>query len=200
MKSLLLTRIAPAAFLSAALAAGMAVPALAQSGGTAGQATGNAAAGTMNNNAPAANTANGGANGAAEAGPANGEQPMTLQQMADQRIKALHSRLNITQKEEAKWNKFANVMRNNARSLDKAYQARADKIDSMNAVENMRSYAHIERMRANDMQKLVSPFQSLYASLSPQQKQEANDLFRQRAQAAEQRHQAAAAAQSQSGH
>lgn len=197
MTSTLLTRIAPAAFLSAALAAGMAVPAFAQAGNTAAPASPAAATGTA---APAVTAATPGAGGPAASGPANGAQPMTLEQMANERLQDLHARLNISKKEEPKWDRFANTMRDNASALDKAYQERAGKIDTMNAVQNMRSYAHIERMRANDMQKLVSPFQSLYAALSPQQKQQVNTLFRQRAQMAEQRHQAAAAAASQSGH
>ena len=196
MKSSLLTRIAPAAFLSAALAAGMAVPAFAQTTAPSPSGASPRQPSPGMQAMPAANQAAAGTNAPATD---NAAPTMTLEQMANQRIEDLHSQLNITQKEETKWNKFAEVMRNNARSLDQAYQARAGKIDSMSAVENMRSYAHIERMRASDMQKLITPFQSLYASLSPQQKQQANDVFRQHAQAAEQHHQAAAAA-AQSGH
>jgi len=120
-------------------------------------------------------------------------QPQTLEQMAAQRIADLHERLNITTKEEPAWNKFARVMRVNARQLDHAYQQRAQQFDSMNAVEDMKSYAKIEQMRARDVEKLVPAFQSLYASLSPEQKQTADNLFRNRAEAAQQQRQAATA-------
>lgn len=193
MTSSVLTRAAPALLLSAALTAGFAAPGFAQSNtatnpsaNTPAQTTGT----TMQN-----------ANNATEAAPANGEAAPSLEQMAEERLQQLHERLNITQKEQPKWDKFADTMRSNAQSLDKAYQQRADKIDQMNAVENMQSYAHIERMRANDMNKLVGPFKTLYAALSPQQQQEANALFRQRAQAAAERHQATTAqSTSQPGH
>jgi periplasmic protein CpxP/Spy len=117
----------------------------------------------------------------------------TLEQMAEQRIADLHQRLNITAKEQTSWDKFARVMRDNARQLDQAYQQRAQQFDSMNAVEDMRSYARIERMRARDVEKLVPAFQSLYASLTPEQKQTADALFRDRSEAAQQRHQNASA-------
>ena len=120
-------------------------------------------------------------------------QPQTLEQMAQQRIADLHERMNITATEEPAWNKFARVMQENARQLDHAYQQRAEQFDSMSAVANMRSYARIEQMRARDVQKLVPAFQSLYASLTPEQKQTADTLFRNRAEAAQQRRQNATA-------
>jgi periplasmic protein CpxP/Spy len=144
------------------------------------------------------NGATGAAPGAATTAPSsqaavpNG-QPQTLEQMAEQRITDLHQRLNITAKQQTSWDKFARVMRENARQLDQAYQQRAQQFDSMNAVEDMRSYAKIERMRARDVEKLVPAFQSLYASLSPEQKQTADALFRNRAEAAQQQHQNATA-------
>ena len=109
--------------------------------------------------------------------------------MAEQRLDDLHSRLQITQHEATQWNKFATVMRDNARQLDQAYQRRAEKFDSMNAVQNMKSYQQIEEMRTRDMTRLVPAFQSLYASLTPDQKHEADTLFRSQAQQAQQNRQ-----------
>jgi hypothetical protein len=83
-------------------------------------------------------------------------------------------------------------MRDNAKDLDQAYQQRAVSFSSMNAVENMQSYAQIEQARAQDMQKLVPAFQALYDSLSDQQKKAADQMFRNRAENAQTRHQAAA--------
>jgi hypothetical protein len=54
--------------------------------------------------------------------------------------------------------------------MDRIYQQRADKLGSMTAVDNMQSYAQIEQQRAQDAQKLVPAFQTLYSSLSDQQK------------------------------
>jgi protein CpxP len=117
----------------------------------------------------------------------------TMLQMAEQRITELHARLHITSAEQSQWDQFAQVMRDNAKDVDQAYQQRAAQFQSMNAVENMQSYAQIEQTRAQDMQKLVPAFQTLYASLSDQQKQQADRMFRYQAERAQQqRHKTAA--------
>ena len=116
----------------------------------------------------------------------------TMESLVDRRIIDLHSRLHITQDQSQQWDQFAQQMRDNARDIDQAYQQRAQKIGSMSAVDNMKSFADIEQQRAQDMQKLVPAFQNLYASLSDQQKQTADQLFRNySAQAATRRQQSA---------
>jgi len=115
----------------------------------------------------------------------------TMQQMAEQRIADLHKSLHITAAQQPQWDQFAQVMRDNAKDLDQAYQQRATTFDKMNAVDNMQSYAQIEQTRAQDMQKLVPAFQTLYNALSDEQKQEADALFRNQAAKAQARHAAA---------
>ena len=78
------------------------------------------------------------------------------------------------------------------RAMDELYQQRAEKMNSMSAVDNMQSYAQIEQQRAQDVQKLVPAFQTLYDSLSDQQKKLADDMFRNYTAKAQLRHQAAA--------
>ncbi len=111
-----------------------------------------------------------------------------MAQMAEQRIADLHKRLHITAQQQSQWDQFAQMMRDNAKDLDQAYQQRAASFDKMNAVENMQSYAQIEQTRAQDMQKLVPAFQTLYTSLSDAQKQQADQLFRNQAARSTQRH------------
>ena len=72
---------------------------------------------------------------------------------------------------------------------------RAQKLSEMSAVDNMQSFEAIEQARAEGMQKLVPAFQTLYASLSDQQKQQADALFRYQAAKAETHKPAAAAHQ-----
>lgn len=110
----------------------------------------------------------------------------TMEQLADQRISDLHTHLHITSQQQSQWDQFAQAMRDNAKDLDQAYQQRAASFSAMNAVENMQSYAQIEQTRAQDMQKLVPAFQTLYASLSDEQKKQADDLFRNQAAKAQQ--------------
>lgn len=119
--------------------------------------------------------------GRAPAATAQAAAPPTMSQMIDQRLADLRSRLNITHAQQRKWDRFAAVMRSNARRLDRAYRRRAQRLDSMNAVQNMTSYARIERSRASDMARLVPRFRVLYASLTPAQRRTADELFRERA-------------------
>jgi len=195
MKASLLARPATALLLAATLAGGFSTAGVAATTATTAAdqgANGTAAtAPSTMTNATAPSTQNGTAAGTT----ASGSQDATsqnLEQMANQRIADLHTQLSITGKQEPAWNKFAGVMRANARELDQAYQQRAQNFDTMSAVQNMRSYAKIEQMRARDVEKLVPPFQSLYASLTPQQKHQADTLFRNRAEAAQQQRQNAA--------
>ena len=121
------------------------------------------------------------------------EQPgKTMQSLAERRISDLHSRLHITADQSPQWDKFAEIMRQNATEMDQSNQQRAEKLGSMSAVDNMQSFAQLEQQRANDMQRVVPAFQALYATLSDQQKATADQLFRNYASSARARHQAAA--------
>jgi protein CpxP len=117
----------------------------------------------------------------------------TMEALVEKRINDLHRQLHIGSTETSQWDQFAQVMRDNAKEIDQAYSDRAQKIDNMSAVDSMQSYAQIEQLRAQQMQKLVPAFQTLYASLSDQQKQQADSLFRNQAVKAQAHRQAAAA-------
>jgi protein CpxP len=116
----------------------------------------------------------------------------TMQNLVERRITDLHSKLHITADQSQQWDQFAQVMRDNAKQMDQGYQQRAEKLASMSAVDNMQSYAQIEQQRAQDMQKLVPAFQTLYASLSDQQKKTTDQLFRNYAASTQAHRQAAA--------
>ena len=58
-------------------------------------------------------------------------------------------------------------MRDNAQHMRQTADDRAAKIKTMNASENMLSYAQIAMQHAQNVQKSASAFQPLYASLSP---------------------------------
>ena len=116
----------------------------------------------------------------------------TMQSLVERRITDLHGKLHITSQQSQQWDQFAQVMRDNAREMDQVYKQRAEKLGSMSAVDNMQSYAQIEQQRAQDVQKLVPAFQTLYSSLSDQQKKTADQIFRNYAANARARHQAAA--------
>ena len=72
------------------------------------------------------------------------------------RIKQLHAQLKITPAEQAQWEQFAQVMRDNARAMDEAVMQRAQQFPSMTAVEDMQSYEEIAATHVQQLQKLDS--------------------------------------------
>ena len=102
----------------------------------------------------------------------------TAPDRVEQRIVDLHVRLHITPDEQTLWDKFAQVMRDNAQHMRQTAADRADKLKTMNASENMQSYAQIAMQHAQDVQNLASAFQPLYASFSPDQQRTADVMFR----------------------
>ena len=111
-----------------------------------------------------------------------------VQELVDQRITDLHARLHITPQQSQQWDQFAQVMRDNAKAMDDLYRQRASQLGSMSAVQNMQSFEQIEEARAQQLQKLVPAFQSLYGSFSDQQKADADRIFQYRAAHAEAHH------------
>jgi len=117
--------------------------------------------------------------------PSSAPAPSAATQAAvDQRIKMLQSQLGITEAQMPPWSAFAQAMRENAAATDALFTQRAGAVATMNAPENMHSYAQIARAYADNTERLATAFDSLYASLSDTQKQAADTLFRQQASAA----------------
>jgi TolA-binding protein len=115
--------------------------------------------------------------GTAQSGAANSE-PTNIEQNVEQRITDLQSKLQISAAQKPQWDRFTQVMRDNARDMDKVFQTRVQSMDSMNAEANMKSYAEIASHHAQDVQRLVPAFDALYASMSPSQKRAADEVFR----------------------
>jgi protein CpxP len=102
----------------------------------------------------------------------------TMLERVDRRIEDLRTKLHITAAENPQWQEFATVMRENAQKIDKEFEARAARFSSMNAVENMQSYAAIAKQHAENMELLLPAFQKLYDSLSDEQKRTADEVWR----------------------
>jgi periplasmic protein CpxP/Spy len=113
------------------------------------------------------------------------------QNLIERRIADLHGRLHITPEQTQQWDRFAEVTRENARAMAETYRERAEKVGTMSAVDNLRSYAQIEQQRAEGMQKLVPVFATLYEALSDQQKKTADEAFRSYSGNPQAHHQAA---------
>ncbi|HTR06576.1 MAG TPA: Spy/CpxP family protein refolding chaperone [Paraburkholderia sp.] len=100
------------------------------------------------------------------------------QQRVEERITWLHSQLKITPEQEPQWKAFADVMRTNGQTMAALYKQRMETENTRNALDDMKQYAQITQAHADDMQKLVTAFEPLYNSLSPEQKTLADQTFR----------------------
>ncbi len=93
------------------------------------------------------------------------------------RINELHSKLKITAAQEEQWNKVAEVMRENAAAMDPLIKARQEKENTLNAVEDLKSYAAITDAHATGLNKFIPVFEALYSGMSDEQKKIADSLF-----------------------
>lgn len=96
------------------------------------------------------------------------------------RIKDMHAKLKITKAQEDQWAKVAQVMRNNAKTMDALTQARFEKAKTktMTAIDDLKSYGEITGAHEDGIKKFTPVFTTLYDSMSDAQKKEADALFR----------------------
>jgi hypothetical protein len=103
------------------------------------------------------------------------------------RIKTLHSQLRITPEQESTFQNVAQVMRDNESALKPLREQKADAVESANALDQLNSYAALIDAHAAGVHKFVPAFQTLYDSLSPEQKKAADVAFREKARQATKR-------------
>jgi periplasmic protein CpxP/Spy len=117
---------------------------------------------------------------AAPTGPAGASSQQSPQRgpMADveARISELHKQLQITSAEEPQFKAYADVMRQNAETMQSLFAQRAQNPDR-SAIGQLRWYAKLTAAHAEAVSKLVAPFEVLYQSLSDQQKKVADTVF-----------------------
>ncbi|MDB5415135.1 MAG: hypothetical protein JWR10_3470 [Rubritepida sp.] len=118
---------------------------------------------------------------AAAASPGRRSREMTPEQMAQQverHLTQLHAQLAITAAQQPQWDQFAKVTRDNATELQQRFQQRGTQFARMNAAENMADFAQISELHAQELMRLAAAFRDLYATMSPEQKQGADAVFR----------------------
>jgi protein CpxP len=140
----------------------------------AAQASATQAAPTQNGTAakPAAKTA---------------ETRMSRADRVEARIKDLHDRLRITPAQEPLWNNVAQAMRDDAKAIETIAGDRVQKVKTMSALDDLRSYESLAQAHADGLKKLVTAFAPLYDAMSDSQKKSADEVFRHH-----ERHRAAA--------
>jgi len=112
---------------------------------------------------------------------ANKKSPVVVSASAvdhtEARIKELQSVLKITDAQEKSWNYLTQAMLENAKELDALTKYSAENTKTMNAVEQMKFHSQITETRLNQMKKFIPLFEELYASMSDEQKKNADTVF-----------------------
>ena len=97
-------------------------------------------------------------------------------------IKQLQGALNITEAQKELWNNLTQVMRENAKDMDALTDAlakeKAESTKTMNAVEHMKLHSQITEAHLGQLKKLIPPFEAFYSSMSDEQKNITNTIFR----------------------
>ncbi len=104
--------------------------------------------------------------------------PPDIAAKVEQHDRQLHDQLQITPQQQPQWDRFTAVTNSNAADIGQAFNERGAKLDTMDASENMQSFAHVAQVHAANMQKAADAFQALYATFSTEQKQLADAVFR----------------------
>lgn len=117
--------------------------------------------------------------------PAHSQSAFKPGERAEARLAYMKSALKITDAQAPQWNAFANVVRKHAQQTDQRMQERRARMEQAKGGERQRPTA-IERLerrqqfltvalaRSNEMLVVQKP---LYAVLSPEQKQVADEVF-----------------------
>ena len=93
-------------------------------------------------------------------------------------IKQLQGALNITEAQQELWNNLIAVMRENAQEMDDLAKERAENTEPMNAVEHLKFHNEITQTHLDQLEKLIPPFEAFYSSMSDQQKDITDIVFR----------------------
>jgi periplasmic protein CpxP/Spy len=102
--------------------------------------------------------------------------PAQMQQQpnVDSNLTMLHQRLGITAAQEPAFDAFANVMRENARTVPSGAPPQ-----SADAVEQLRLSIRYAQQAVDGMRRMLPALEGLYAVLSAQQRAVADQIFRQ---------------------
>ena len=108
-----------------------------------------------------------------------GQKPAAGQPAGDpveSQLGDIKKRLNITAAQQSQFDQFAAVVKQNAQAMQSLMQS-AGQNAQQNAVEGLRTAANFAQTEADNLKRLVPALETLYASLSDQQKRAADQLF-----------------------
>ena len=97
-------------------------------------------------------------------------------QFVDGRIAFLKAELKITPAQEAQWQQVAAAMRENAKALDQTIIAARQNRGHTDTIQRLELREQFAKVRADNDARLLAAFKPLYANLSPEQQQMADQL------------------------
>jgi len=116
---------------------------------------------------------------AAPESPAGAGATETKPETVEQRITNLHTALQITPSEDAKWNDVAQSMRENAAAMEKLRAETLTKApQDMSAVEDLVTYQKFAQAHVDGLKNLIGSFTALYDAMPDAQKKVADQVFR----------------------
>jgi periplasmic protein CpxP/Spy len=98
-------------------------------------------------------------------------------QLVEGRIAFLKAELKTTPEQETQWQSVATALRQNANTLDQVISGTRQQRGTVDAVQRLTERGQFDKVRTENDERLLSAFKPLYASLSPDQQQIANQLL-----------------------
>ncbi len=102
---------------------------------------------------------------------------ITAAEHAESRIKLLEDALQLTAAQKDSWNNVTLIMRENAKAMDALRKERADVKDTLNAVDRLKFHSQISEVQLEQLKKLIPAFETLYVSMSIEQKSQADAIM-----------------------
>jgi protein CpxP len=95
----------------------------------------------------------------------------------EKRIKELHEKLRITANQEPLWGKVAQTMRDNGQTIRATMTDRSTRLKTMSAIDDLKSYQIVADAHSDGLKRLIPVFETLYASMTPDQQKHADHVF-----------------------
>ncbi len=105
------------------------------------------------------------------------QQRTVSPEQVEKHIARLHDQLQVTAPQDAAWKDFAQVMRDNSKQMNALIDKWAQGEGKRTAVENMKAQKEMADEYAQSLSRLIPVLETLYASMSPEQKKGADMVF-----------------------
>lgn len=100
------------------------------------------------------------------------------QETVTQRIADLRTALQPTKDQESNWDAVAQVMRENATTMESLVAAKkAQASQNLTALDDLKTYQEFAQAHVDGLKKLTAAFEILYISMSDAQKKNADQVF-----------------------